>query len=141
MAARFNPAPGWPSAPVGWVPPRGWTHPHDWPTTPPGWQFWVDDVTGEPISDPTIRPRPWFTRKRVLIPVVVPVGVVTILLGTGLATAGEPPGGWAAPDSSVRASTEPAEGPAVEAAAEASEAAAANAAQPWLRISSASPWC
>ena len=129
MAARFNPAPGWPPAPVGWVPSLGWTHPPDWPTTPPGWQFWVDDITGEPVSDPTLRSRPWFTRKRVLIPVLVPVGVVTILLGAGLATAGEPPGGWAAPGSSVHAPTEPADGPAADAASEASEAAAANAAE------------
>ncbi len=39
--AVFNPAPGWPPVPPGWVPPAGWQPPPDWPPAPPGWQFWV----------------------------------------------------------------------------------------------------
>jgi hypothetical protein len=42
---RFNPAPGWPPAPEGFVPPRGWKPDPSWPPAPPGWQLWVDDMT------------------------------------------------------------------------------------------------
>jgi hypothetical protein len=40
---RFNPPPGWPSAPAGWVPPPGWQPDPSWPEPPAGWQLWVDD--------------------------------------------------------------------------------------------------
>lgn len=42
----FNPAPGWPKPPAGWIPPKGWTPDPSWPPAPPGWQLWVpgDDV-------------------------------------------------------------------------------------------------
>ncbi len=39
--ARFNPPPGWPPAPPGWVPPPGWEPDPDWPPAPPGWEFWT----------------------------------------------------------------------------------------------------
>lgn len=38
---RFNPAPGWPSSPPGWIPPAGWQPDSSWPPAPPGWQFWM----------------------------------------------------------------------------------------------------
>jgi collagen type III alpha len=38
---RFNPPPGWPPAPDGWVPPDGWTPPSNLPPAPAGWQWWV----------------------------------------------------------------------------------------------------
>jgi collagen type III alpha len=38
---RFNPPPGWPPAPDGWVPPAGWTPPADFPPAPADWQWWV----------------------------------------------------------------------------------------------------
>lgn len=43
MAARFNPPPGWPPAPDGWLPPDGWQVPADLPAPPPGWQMVIDD--------------------------------------------------------------------------------------------------
>lgn len=46
MAARttrFNPPPGWPPAPAGWVAPPGWQPDPSWPEPPPGWQLWVED--------------------------------------------------------------------------------------------------
>jgi hypothetical protein len=38
---RFNPPPGWPPAPDGWVPPEGWNPPANLPPAPTGWQWWV----------------------------------------------------------------------------------------------------
>ncbi|HTW00854.1 MAG TPA: HNH endonuclease signature motif containing protein [Streptosporangiaceae bacterium] len=40
---RFNPAPGWPAPPAGWVPDPGWRPQQSWPAAPPGWQFWIRD--------------------------------------------------------------------------------------------------
>lgn len=37
----FNPPPGWPKPPEGWVPPKGWEPDPTWPAPPPGWQLWV----------------------------------------------------------------------------------------------------
>jgi len=58
----FNPAPGWPKPPDGWVPPRGWTPDPAWPDPPAGWQLWLpsgvaadeatrDDSESAPASD------------------------------------------------------------------------------------------
>lgn len=52
MAARFNPAPGWPPIPDGWTPPPGWAPDPNWPPAPPGWQFWVDDVAPAATAPP-----------------------------------------------------------------------------------------
>jgi hypothetical protein len=43
MGTRFNPAPGWPPVPEGYVPPPGWQPDPAWPPAPEGWQLWVDD--------------------------------------------------------------------------------------------------
>lgn len=40
---RFNPPPGWPAPPPGWLPPPGWQPDPSWPPAPAGWQFWVAD--------------------------------------------------------------------------------------------------
>lgn len=40
---RFNPPPGWPTQPEGWIPPPSWAPDPTWPPAPPGWQFWVPD--------------------------------------------------------------------------------------------------
>jgi hypothetical protein len=40
---RFNPPPGWPPAPAGWVAPPGWQPDPSWPAPPPGWQLRVQD--------------------------------------------------------------------------------------------------
>jgi hypothetical protein len=42
-ATRFNPPPGWPPAPAGWVAPPGWQPDRSWPEPPPGSQLWVED--------------------------------------------------------------------------------------------------
>lgn len=51
MGLRFNPPPGWPPPPAGFVPPPGWQPDPSWPPTPPGWQLWVPDDT-EPTPGP-----------------------------------------------------------------------------------------
>ena len=38
---RFNPPPGWPPTPPGFVPPPGWQPDPSWPAAPPGWQWWT----------------------------------------------------------------------------------------------------
>lgn len=38
----FNPAPGWPTPPTGWVPDANWRPPAEWPSAPPGWRFWIE---------------------------------------------------------------------------------------------------
>ena len=48
MGQRFNPAPGWPSPPPGFVPPPHWQPDPSWPPAPPGWQLWVDDSAPDP---------------------------------------------------------------------------------------------
>jgi hypothetical protein len=40
---RFNPPPGWPPPPAGWVAPPGWQPDPLWPAPPAGWQLWVED--------------------------------------------------------------------------------------------------
>lgn len=39
----FNPPPGWPRPPRGWVPPSGWAPDPSWPPAPSGWNLWVGD--------------------------------------------------------------------------------------------------
>jgi Domain of unknown function (DUF4190) len=43
VGLRFNPPPGWPPAPEGFVPPPGWQPDPAWPPPPPGWVFWTPD--------------------------------------------------------------------------------------------------
>src|SRR6185436_7097912 len=47
----FNPPPGWPKPPTGWVPPKGWTPDPAWPPPPSGWQLWLDADAPEPSGD------------------------------------------------------------------------------------------
>ena len=58
---QFNPPPGWPRPPAGWLPPDGWKPDPSWPPPPSGWQFWLSDPTATPDrgrdSDST-RPMP-----------------------------------------------------------------------------------
>ena len=42
----FNPAPGWPKPPPGWVPPKGWKPDPAWPDPPAGWQLWLPKDAG-----------------------------------------------------------------------------------------------
>jgi len=48
----FNPPPGWPKPPEGWVPPKGWTPDPKWPPAPPGWQLWIDHGA-PPATEPS----------------------------------------------------------------------------------------
>jgi hypothetical protein len=41
VGLQFNPPPGWPPVPSGFVPPPGWQADPSWPPPPAGWQFWV----------------------------------------------------------------------------------------------------
>lgn len=43
--AIFNPPPGWPAPPAGWVPPAGWNPDPGWPSPPEGWQLWISPVS------------------------------------------------------------------------------------------------
>jgi hypothetical protein len=45
VGLRFNPPPGWPPAPEGFVPPPGWQPDPAWPPLPAGWPLWVSDGT------------------------------------------------------------------------------------------------
>lgn len=54
MVYRFNPAPGWPAPPPGWVPPQGWVPDASWPPAPAGWTFWVE--VPEPAAAPLVGP-------------------------------------------------------------------------------------
>lgn len=57
MGLRFNPAPGWPPPPPGFVPPPHWQPDPSWPPAPPGWQLWVDDGVPDPLQ--ATGPPPW----------------------------------------------------------------------------------
>ena len=52
---RFNPPPGWPTPPDGWVPPSGWAPDPAWPDPPAGWQLWI---SGEGDGDDPEAPVP-----------------------------------------------------------------------------------
>lgn len=54
MSWTFNPPPGWPPQPAGWVPPPGWQPDPSWPPAPAGWQFWVPAGTPPPVNPPAI---------------------------------------------------------------------------------------
>jgi len=68
---RFNPPPGWPVPPPGWVPEATWTPDPSWPPAPPGWQFVVNE------SRPGIPRRIWW-----LVAAVVAV-VAMVFAGGG----------------------------------------------------------
>jgi len=38
---RFNPPPGWPPTPPGYVPAPDWQPDPSWPAAPPDWQWWT----------------------------------------------------------------------------------------------------
>jgi len=52
-ALVFNPPPGWPQPPDGWVPPKGWSPDPAWPDPPQGWQLWLpSDLDSDQASVP-----------------------------------------------------------------------------------------
>ena len=48
---RFNPPPGWPPVPAGWVPPASWSPPVDWPPVPEGWVLWLQAEASPKVED------------------------------------------------------------------------------------------
>ena len=87
---RFNPAPGWPPPPDGWIPPQGWQPPPDWPPAPPGWSVLVDDGENGHLNDEAEngtfeagRTRPWYKKKRYLIPSGTLVAILAIAALSG----------------------------------------------------------
>ena len=48
--AVFNPPPGWPVPPAGWLPPPGWQPDPSWPQPPAGWSFWVAPAAPAPAD-------------------------------------------------------------------------------------------
>lgn len=63
--------------------PEGLDAPRQWPNPPPGWHFWIDDVTGRPVRNPTAGP-PRYKRKTVLIC----GSVIGLLMVAGIAGGG-----------------------------------------------------
>lgn len=55
----FNPPPGWPTPPSGWVPPKGWTPDPAWPAPPPGWQLWIPIGGATGSLDPSAASTPF----------------------------------------------------------------------------------
>jgi bifunctional DNA-binding transcriptional regulator/antitoxin component of YhaV-PrlF toxin-antitoxin module len=48
----FNPPPGWPKPPTGWVPPAGWQPDPSWPEPPVGWSLWLSPVSASTEPEP-----------------------------------------------------------------------------------------
>jgi hypothetical protein len=54
FVASFNPPPGWPPPPAGWVPPPGWQPDPPWRLPPSGWVFWSPTrVPPRPTAPPS----------------------------------------------------------------------------------------
>lgn len=103
MTRRFNPAPGWPAPPEGWLPPEGWQPDPAWPPAPEGWPLTVEDGEDSARSGtyssstaastayaPTVgtessSPRPWYKKKRFLLP----IGALVLFVAIG-ALSGDP---------------------------------------------------
>lgn len=109
MAARFNPPPNWPAPPAGWTPTPGWTPDPAWGPAPEGWQLWIEDSAPAPDGEAPRPPafsgqaapaglapdgaaldgsrpqRPWFKKKRVIIPGAL---LLVIIFGSALNGAG-----------------------------------------------------
>jgi hypothetical protein len=57
---HFNPPPGWPKPPDGWIPSKDWTADPSWPLPPLGWQLWLpesganaDNSASHPVGLPS----------------------------------------------------------------------------------------
>jgi hypothetical protein len=89
MGRRFNPPPGWPPPPPGFVPAPGWQPDPSWPPAPPGWQFWVDDAGVETTDPSAAHPGPsrnwWWL---LVVPVVVTVVGALLIAALNPAGAG-----------------------------------------------------
>ena len=111
VSVRFNPAPGWPAAPEGWLPEPGWRPDPSWPPAPAGWPIVVSDdrapetptptygapLQAAPVTPPPLRAGPprqrnWAARHKVLTGVgaLVAVGVVATAVNQGTSSTGTP---------------------------------------------------
>jgi hypothetical protein len=106
MAYRFNPAPGWPAPPEGWLPPDGWQPDPSWPPAPGGWQWLVEDDTEPTVVLPGYGTTPtsaspaggsWVSRHKVLTGVAAVVAALTVLgmIGNAVDTGDPAPQGVA----------------------------------------------
>lgn len=144
MVRRFNPAPGWPAAPEGWLPPAGWRPDPSWPAAPPGWPIVVEDgvpsgtygqvaVPGRPTTGAA--ERAWYRKKRYVLPVatVLAIGFLGSLGDDDEPTTSAAPGAAATrepgPDPEQEASADAAAQAEAEAAAAKAEADAVAAAE------------
>jgi Domain of unknown function (DUF4190) len=60
VGLRFNPPPGWPAAPEGFLPQPGWRPDPAWPPLPAGWPLVIsDDTTASYISPGPHRNADW----------------------------------------------------------------------------------
>jgi len=50
MSVHFNPPPGWPPVPTGWIPPAGWQPDPSWPAPPAGWNLWTEDAASKELQ-------------------------------------------------------------------------------------------
>lgn len=89
MAWRFNPPPGWPTPPEGWVPPPGWTPDPSWPPPPPGWQLWVEEPgpAGGPVAGAAGTPPTGTAQRRGSGLGKLLLVIVVILVGFGVVVA------------------------------------------------------
>jgi hypothetical protein len=84
----FNTPPNWPATPDGWTPPQGWGPNPAWGPPPHGWPLWIEakapdqpwDSTSqrERPAPATVGGRPWYEKKRFIIPLVL---LALVILG------------------------------------------------------------
>jgi hypothetical protein len=136
MAYRFNPAPGWPQPPTGWLPPAGWRPDPSWPPAPHGWQWLVEDDTeptialpgyGTPPTPVSVAGGSWVSRHKVLTGVITAVAALLVIgtIGNAMDTGDPAPHGIAVAATSTPTATP--EGEASSSAPSTPEAAATTA--------------
>lgn len=57
-AFQFNPPPGWPPVPDGWLPPTGWTPDPSWPAAPTDHEWYIPVEATTPSADIEVMPSP-----------------------------------------------------------------------------------
>ncbi len=89
MTLKFNPPPGWPPPPAGWVPPEGWQPDPSWPVPPAGWPLWIYDSNPPQDAHPEVHgagavadPPEWGGQ-------ALGVGLTALAAPTGQAAAGQ----------------------------------------------------
>jgi hypothetical protein len=80
---QFNPPPGWPRPPEGWVPPPDWQPDPAWPPAPAGWPFYTDPTTPPPAA-PVPRRQQLSTRSLGMVACALIVSLALIIFGTSV---------------------------------------------------------